>query len=122
MNQLDTDGHQQNGGSDLNHVTLTGISISDPQIVLGINGTLSANILLATRGDWQSTLSGTCGQQTYLIDICADGLAAERLLAIPAGTPLLLLGSLDYLYRADLAQWNMGVRARHVEIVYSPGQ
>lgn len=106
-----------NGREDLNQVTLTGFSLSAPEVGIALSGTMSVAILLATRGPLRSD-HGTVGQQTYLIDVWADGLVAEQLLTIPEGTQLLLHGSLDYVYRQDSAQWTIGVRVHQVEVVH----
>ena len=119
MQTQDTGWSSEHGREDLNQVTLTGFSLSAPEIGVGFSGTMSVVMLFATRGPLRSDRD-TFGQQTYLIDVWANGGVAERLLTIPEGAQLLLHGSLDYVYRHNSAQWSLGVRAHQVEVVQVP--
>jgi len=67
----------------------------------GLTGELVAIALIAIEGKLQPSTWGTRERQTYVVHAWALGSLAERMATLEAGTRLRILGSMDYLFRAD---------------------
>ncbi len=86
---------------DLNAVSVTGLCLSPPDLMAGLTGELVAIALVAIEGKWQPSTWGTMERQTYVVHAWALGSLAERMATLEAGTRLRILGSMDYLFRAE---------------------
>jgi len=62
---------------------------------------LGRNTQLAIEGKLQASASGSMIRHTYFVHAFAMSPVADWLATMRAGTSLRILGSLDYLYRAD---------------------
>lgn len=87
--------------ADLNAVSVTGLCIHPPDLLAGATGELVAIALIAIEGKLQPSAWGTLERQTYVVHAWALGSLAERMATMEAGTRLRILGSVDYLYRAE---------------------
>ncbi|SLM44206.1 hypothetical protein NSND_61639 [Nitrospira sp. ND1] len=87
--------------TDLNALSVTGTLVQEPDLLVGATGELVAVVVLAIEGKLQASASGTMIRQTYFVHAFAMSPVADWLATMRAGTRLRILGSLDYLYRAD---------------------
>jgi|CXWL01.1.fsa_nt_gi hypothetical protein len=87
--------------TDLNALSVTGTLVQEPDLLVGATGELVAVVVLAIEGKLQASASGTMIRHTYFVHAFAMSPIADWLATMRAGTRLRLLGSLDYLYRAD---------------------
>lgn len=87
--------------ADLNAVSVTGMLIQDPELLIGGAGELVAVVVLAVEGRLQASAWGTTIRHTYFIHAWGLGPIAEWLATMPASTRVRIVGSLDYLYRSD---------------------
>ena len=87
--------------TDLNALSVTGTLVQEPDLLVGATGELVAVAVLAIEGKLQASASGTMIRHTYFVHAFAMSPIADWLATMRAGTRLRLLGSLDYLYRAD---------------------
>lgn len=86
---------------DLNAVSVTGLCLHPPDLLAALTGELVAIALIAIEGKLQPSTWGTLERQTYVVHAWALGSLAERMATLEAGTRLRILGSMDYLYRAE---------------------
>lgn len=87
--------------TDLNALSVTGTLVQEPDLLVGATGELVAVVALAIEGKLQASASGTMIRHTYFVHAFAMSPVADWLATMRAGTRLRILGSLDYLYRAD---------------------
>ena len=87
--------------TDLNALSVTGMLVQEPDLLVGATGELVAVAVLAIEGKLQANASGTMIRHTYFVHAFAMSPVADWLATMRAGTRLRILGSLDYLYRAD---------------------
>lgn len=87
--------------TDLNALSVTGTLVQEPDLLVGATGELVAVAVLAIEGKLQANASGTMIRHTYFVHAFAMSPVADWLATMRAGTRLRILGSLDYLYRAD---------------------
>lgn len=87
--------------TDLNALSVTGTLVHEPDLLVGATGELVAVAVLAIEGKLQANASGTMIRHTYFVHAFAMSPVADWLATMRAGTRLRILGSLDYLYRAD---------------------
>jgi hypothetical protein len=87
--------------TDLNALSVTGTLVQEPDLLVGATGELVAVVVLAIEGKLQASASGTMIRHTYFVHAFAMSPVADWLATMRAGTRLRILGSLDYLYRAD---------------------
>ena len=87
--------------TDLNALSVTGTLVQEPDLLVGATGELVAVAVLAIEGKLQASASGTMIRHTYFVHAFAMSPVADWLATMRAGTRLRILGSLDYLYRAD---------------------
>ena len=87
--------------TDLNALSVTGTLVHEPDLLVGATGELVAVAVLAIEGKLQASASGTMIRHTYFVHAFAMSPVADWLATMRAGTRLRILGSLDYLYRAD---------------------
>ena len=87
--------------TDLNALSVTGALVQEPDLLVGATGELVAVAVLAIEGKLQANASGTMIRHTYFVHAFAMSPVADWLATMRAGTRLRILGSLDYLYRAD---------------------
>ena len=87
--------------TDLNALSVTGALVQEPDLLVGATGELVAVAVLAIEGKLQVNASGTMIRHTYFVHAFAMSPVADWLATMRAGTRLRILGSLDYLYRAD---------------------
>lgn len=87
--------------TDLNALSVTGTLVQEPDLLVGATGELVAVVVLAIEGKLQANASGTMIRHTYFVHAFAMSPVADWLATMRAGTRLRILGSLDYLYRAD---------------------
>lgn len=87
--------------TDLNALSVTGTLVQEPDLLVGATGELVAVAVLAIEGKLQANASGTMIRHTYFVHTFAMSPVADWLATMRAGTRLRILGSLDYLYRAD---------------------
>lgn len=87
--------------TDLNALSVTGTLLQEPDLLVGATGELVAVVVLAIEGKLQASASGTMIRHTYFVHAFAMSPGADWLATMRAGTRLRILGSLDYLYRAD---------------------
>jgi len=87
--------------TDLNALSVTGALVQEPDLLVGATGELVAVAVLAIEGKLQVNASGTMIRLTYFVHAFAMSPVADWLATMRAGTRLRILGSLDYLYRAD---------------------
>lgn len=86
--------------ADLNALSVTGMLVNDPDLLVGAAGEIAAVVVLAIEGKLQASASGTMLRHTYFVHAFAMSPVADWLGTMRAGTRLRILGSLDYLYRA----------------------
>lgn len=99
--QLDSDPANTWPLTDLNALSVTGALVQEPDLLVGATGELVAVAVLAIEGKLQANASGTMIRHTYFVHAFAMSPVADWLATMRAGTRLRILGSLDYLYRAD---------------------
>ncbi|MCS6325656.1 MAG: single-stranded DNA-binding protein [Nitrospira sp.] len=87
--------------TDLNALSVTGTLVQEPDLLVGATGEIVAVVVLAIEGKLQASASGTMIRHTYFVHAFAMSPVADWLATMRAGTRLRILGSLDYLYRAD---------------------
>ncbi len=87
--------------TDLNALSVTGTLVQEPDLLVGATDELVAVAVLAIEGKLQANASGTMIRHTYFVHAFAMSPVADWLATMRAGTRLRILGSLDYLYRAD---------------------
>lgn len=87
--------------TDLNALSVTGTLVQEPDLLVGATGELVVVVVLAIEGKLQASASGTMIRHTYFVHAFAMSPVADWLATMRAGTRLRILGSLDYLYRAD---------------------
>jgi hypothetical protein len=87
--------------TDLNALSVTGTLVQEPDLLVGATGELVAVAVLAIEGKLQADASGKMIRHTYFVHAFAMSPVADWLATMRAGTRLRILGSLDYLYRAD---------------------
>lgn len=87
--------------TDLNALSVTGALVQEPDLLVGATGELVAVAVLAIEGKLQANASGTMIKHIYFVHAFAMSPVADWLATMRAGTRLRILGSLDYLHRAD---------------------
>jgi hypothetical protein len=87
--------------ADLNALSVTGILVHEPDLLVGAAGEVVAVAVLAIEGKLQASASGTMVRHTYFVHAFAMSPVADWLATMRTGTYLRIQGSLDYLYRAD---------------------